>query len=214
LTWRWLGRAFFAVFGLVGLYLAAAFVGALWTTNPGQVPAKTGQTVWVETNGAHTGIIIPWAWLADIIKPSHFKNPGPATHLMIGWGGREFYQATPTWAEFNLGVALRTLAWNDDVALNVQAVAAPTPAPHRVRLTFTLTSTEALQKALRAQFGPNAQPNGFSYGETDAFYPARGTYSPFYTCNNWTAQMLAQAGQRVGRWTPFAQGLMWSLQPR
>jgi Protein of unknown function (DUF2459) len=48
----------------------------------------------------------------------------------------------------------------------------------------------------------------------DVFYTAQGRYSALNTCNSWTRDRLAEAGVRVGRWTPFAGGVMrWFAAP-
>ena len=54
---------------------------------------------------------------------------------------------------------------------------------------------------------------GASYGDTDAFYEARDTYSLFNTCNTWTSRVLGAAGVTVGAWTPLEPNLMDSLPP-
>jgi uncharacterized protein (TIGR02117 family) len=46
------------------------------------------------------------------------------------------------------------------------------------------------------------------YGDYDAFYGAPGTYTAITTCNQWTSDVLADAGVRTGWWTPFAGGVM------
>ena len=53
---------------------------------------------------------------------------------------------------------------------------------------------------------------GSGYGPNDAFYEARGTYSAVRTCNQWTGERLADAGVRVGIWTPLPQSLMWRFR--
>jgi hypothetical protein len=46
------------------------------------------------------------------------------------------------------------------------------------------------------------------------FYEAPGAYTVTNTCNQWTSDMLAEAGVRTGWWTPFAGGVMkWVPEP-
>jgi uncharacterized protein (TIGR02117 family) len=53
---------------------------------------------------------------------------------------------------------------------------------------------------------------GEGYGDHDTFYEAHGRYHAFRTSNQWTADILAQAGVRIGVWTPFDRGIMWRFR--
>ena len=53
---------------------------------------------------------------------------------------------------------------------------------------------------------------GRSYDDDDVFYEATGRYNAFRTSNQWTADALAEAGVRVGVWTPFAPGILWRFR--
>ena len=44
--------------------------------------------------------------------------------------------------------------------------------------------------------------------QTDAFYEAEGRYNALYTCNNWAAAILADAGVRVPLWSPFSGAII------
>ncbi|MCB2083351.1 MAG: DUF2459 domain-containing protein, partial [Sphingomonadaceae bacterium] len=46
------------------------------------------------------------------------------------------------------------------------------------------------------------------YADYDVFYDAPGTYHLGNTCNQWTSDMLAEAGIKTGWWTPFPGGVM------
>ena len=46
------------------------------------------------------------------------------------------------------------------------------------------------------------------FGATDAFYEARGRYSPFFTCNTWSNLALKRAGLPCCVWTPFARPIL------
>ena len=101
------------VLGVVGLalvvlllgYSAAGLIGGAIPVNGGWTQPEQGVEIWVESNGIHTGIVVPkvaagvdWRPLA---KPEHLADPRYAgySHLSFGWGERAFYLETPTWAE-------------------------------------------------------------------------------------------------------------------
>ncbi len=50
-------------------------------------------------------------------------------------------------------------------------------------------------------------PTNAVYGDTDAFYDAKGTYSFAYTCNTWTNNALKAAGQKAALWTASDFGI-------
>ena len=39
------------------------------------------------------------------------------------------------------------------------------------------------------------------------FYESRGSYSMFFTSNNWVGRALKKAGLRTGLWTPLTFGI-------
>ncbi len=45
------------------------------------------------------------------------------------------------------------------------------------------------------------------YGNNDAFYEAKGSYSLFYTCNTWANQALKAANQKAALWTITDSGI-------
>jgi len=66
---------------------------------------------------------------------------------------------------------------------------------------------------VRSGSGQGVNVPGQHYGEDDAFYEARGSYSLFTTCNVWIGRGLRQADVKVSAWTPLASQVMWHLPP-
>jgi len=73
----------------------------------------------------------------------------------------------------------------------------------------------ALVDAIRESFvGGAGQPiliEGAGYGPRDRFYEAHGTYHMFFTCNDWTRDMLDAAGVTTGLWAPMDWGVLYHL---
>jgi uncharacterized protein (TIGR02117 family) len=46
-----------------------------------------------------------------------------------------------------------------------------------------------------------------TYGSNDAFYEAKGKFTPFFTCNTWVNSALKNSGLRSCLWTPFQSGI-------
>lgn len=206
-----------AVAGLVVLLLGygvAGLIGGTVPVNAAWRAPETGVTIWVESNGVHTGLVMPkvaggvdWRSFApstDLGDPAYGGNG----YLAIGWGDRDFYLGTPTWAD----VRPRTVwaaAWGSErTLLHVEHVPVPAagddvraivlrPAEYRRLVAFIVASRVAGGGRWRG------------YGAYDVFYEARGRYDAVRTCNSWTGAALAAAGVRVGWWTPFPVTVSW-----
>lgn len=50
------------------------------------------------------------------------------------------------------------------------------------------------------------------YGDGDAFYEAKGSYSLFYTCNTWTNNALKAAHQKAALWTLLDKGIFYQYK--
>ena len=54
--------------------------------------------------------------------------------------------------------------------------------------------------------------SGYSYGNRDAFYEAKGSYNLFYTCNTWANNALKIANQKASLWTVTDSGIFCHYQ--
>ncbi|MBS0503554.1 MAG: TIGR02117 family protein [Proteobacteria bacterium] len=193
------------------LYLAAGAIGGAIPRNVGWVEAEDGVTVYVATNGVHTGIIVPartnavdWS---PIVRPEHIADPRYAGRwLWFGWGEREFYLDTPSWRDLSPRTALHAVTGSDRTLIHVDHLLEPWAEARPIRLSAD--QYRRLTTAIRASFDP-ADPRPISgYGPADVFYPAKGHYDALRTCNWWTGRMLAAARVRIGLWTPFSATVM------
>ena len=210
----WISRSVAAVVLLVLGYAVAGAIGGAIPANRDWRPAARGVRIFVESNGVHTGIIVPKVaagidWRA-FARPGDLRDPRYAAqdHLAIGWGEKAFFLETPTWADVKLRTIVGSAVGSDDVLLHVEHLAAPTPGGD-VR---AVTLSEAEYRRLAGFIAATIRPGGRSYpgyDAYDAFYDARGHYSAVTTCNAWTGDALRFAGVRVGWWTPFPATVMW-----
>lgn len=196
------------------LYLAAGAVGGAIPRNPGWVAPDDGITIFVATNGVHSGIVVPAVgpdmdW-RTIVRPSHLADPRSAGQwLWFGWGDRDFYLNTPRWADLSPATVLRAAIGSDATLIHVDHLAAPYDDARPLRISRD--QYRRLVAGLRGSFA--LAPDGRAvpirgYGAWDVFYPARGRYSAIATCNAWTGRLLGDAGVRVGVWTPFSATVM------
>jgi uncharacterized protein (TIGR02117 family) len=200
---------------LLGYLLAGMIGGAIPAGAGGPQPAQ-GVTIWIESNGIHTGIVVPkvaagvdWRTLA---RPEHLGDPryGAHDHLSFGWGERAFYLETPTWAEVKASTVLAAAFGSDQTLVHVDHVPRPRETPDVRRIVLTPDQYRRLAEHIRESVAPGARHQR-GYYRYDAFYDGTGTYSALRTCNAWTGTGLAKAGVRVGAWTPFPATVMWWL---
>jgi hypothetical protein len=163
----------------------------------GSAPAATNdcETVYVTSNGFHTGVAIP----AAAARSAGFE-PGAAAWLEFGWGEARAYRAE----RLSAGAALG-------------AIFAPGRArctSHRCRgvqicitragvtpVAVTSAGAAALARDLAREAARDAQgrliPLGPGKGEGASFVLATTPYRAWRTCNVWTAERLRAAGVPV-----------------
>ena len=212
----WLKRFALMGSGALALFLLAALIGSIIPANPGWVEDAGGVTIYVETNGYHTGIVVPVAAggidLSLTFRPTDLGDSRLAGNwLAFGWGDREFYLNTPTWADLRPRTALFALVGSGRTLLHVDHLDRPYPDAQQRAVRISVTQYRRLIAGIMASVarGGDGRPVAIDgYGERDLFYEARGSYSLFHTCNSWTAATLAQAGIKAPYWTPFSGGVM------
>lgn len=194
-------------------YLAAGSIGGAIPVNTGWTPPARGVTIFVETNGVHTGIVVPKVaagvdWRA-LLRGDALADPRFAgyDHLAFGWGERAFYLETPTWRDVRPLTVLRAAFGSERTLVHVEHVPAPRPASDVRQITLRPEEYRRLAGYVRATLA-NPPRHVRGYASYDAFYAARGRYSAITTCNAWTGAALRAAGVRVGWWTPFPWSVM------
>jgi uncharacterized protein (TIGR02117 family) len=193
---------------VAALYAGAALIGGVIPANSGWRQAERGARIYVVDNGIHTDLALPADALAGLIRATDLRVPGyaNASHVLIGWGDRDFYLNTPSWWEMNPLRAASALIGTGKTVLHVSHIPEPNPGQKVRALTLRPEEYTQLVAYVRASFAEGPAVPG--YGVHDAFYPARGGYSAIRTCNQWTANALKAAGVKMGVWTPFPFGVM------
>lgn len=209
-----------ALAALVTLFLLAAWIGSAIPRNSDWTEPEDGIEIMVETNGIHTGIVMPLVsavkdWRVDF-PATDLPAPGREyTHVSVSWGEREVFLNTPTWADISLSTVIGA-AWGGDGLLHVAHYVRPAPSESHRRLTVSEADYARLVAGIERQVLPHGEREIHrGYTDADIFYDAPGSYHLGNTCNQWTSDALAQAGIRTGWWTPFAGGVMkWVEEPR
>lgn len=206
---------------LLALYLLAALIAGLIPVNMCGGESPTGVPVAVQSNGVHTDLILPITtldvdWRERLPTEALEPTPGELDFLAFGWGDREFYLNTPTWADLRASTAFKALAGLDTSVMHVEAVSRIDGDTQARHLRLSPDQYHRLVSMIEASFRRGPAGNvlliaGASYGDHDAFFEARGHYSLFVTCNEWARRALAGAGVRTPLWAPFDIALFYQL---
>lgn len=205
-------RLLAALLLLIVLYLIAALGFALLPVSGRPQQAGDEPVVYVCTSLAHADIVLPSRdplidWSA--LFPAVARPDLPAeAYLAFSWGDLRFFRETPDWADVRPAIAFSALAGLNDTALRVIAVNPPADDPECVKLNVDRAGRQALIDHIRATVRdttPAAQDR------LEAYYIAKGRYSPLRTCNQWVADGLAAAGQPYARFAPFSFSITWPL---
>ena len=202
-------------------YLATAGALMFWPAAPRTAPQAVEVEAYVISNGVHTDLVLPLQAAGVDWRPlfalQHARAaPAAADFVAIGWGDREFYLHTPTWADLTARRAVRAMLGQHPAALHVSWLQrSQLPPQHTWRLPLTAAQYQRLAQHVRNSLpAGQARPiAGAHYADNDAFYEASGHYHLLRTCNEWTAQGLRAAGVPVGPWAPFDVNVRWHLQP-
>ncbi len=216
---RWTGRFTAALALVLGGYALAGWIGSSLPRNRGWHEPAQGIEILIETNGVHTAIVMPLVtaqkdWRATF-PASDLAAPGrPYTHVAVSWGEREVFLNTPTWSDLSLRTVARIVTVGGEGLLHVAHYVRPAPDATIRPLRLSAADYARLVQSIEREIVPAQQRRRYpGYGRGDVFYDGLGRYTPIRTCNQWTGDMLAAAGIRTGRWTPFPGGVMKWVPP-
>jgi len=216
----WIAGSSLALVTLAGLYVGVAAALMLWPANARAPAEPPNIEAYVLSNGVHTDLVLPvrsavidWRALFD---PHDAKAPPPdAEFVAIGWGDRDFYLHTPTWADLTLRRAVGALFGANASLLHVTWLTRAQLRQGAYAMPLSQRQYLALVTHVRGSLpgGQAAVLPGAGYGPDDTFYEAEGSYHLFETCNTWTGRGLRRAGVPVSGWTPFDFNVVGRLQP-
>lgn len=214
---------------LLGVVLAAllfpllGWIGSSIPRNWGAQAPAGGIQIMVETNGTHTGIVMPIVsseqdWRTVFPSASTPVNGRMPTHIGVGWGEREVFLNVPTWDDLTAATALRIIFLGGDSVMRVSHYVRPAPSENYRPVIISREAYARMAAAIEASLPPH-QADGSRQilrgtNPRDAYYNALGHYTLANSCNSWTGDMLAEADMEMGLWTPFAGGVTkWIDKP-
>ena len=214
---KYFKKAFLLLIGFILLYALAAFV-LPYISIAAEDDPQDDVTIYIKTNGVHTDIVVPTRneqidWSKEA-KFSHIASGNTNyQYLAIGWGDKGFYLETPTWAELKASVAFKAATGLSSSAIHTTYYREMNIGKACRKIQISKNQYANLIKYIQESIRPDANGHWVNietdanYGNSDAFYEAKGRYSLFYTCNSWANNALRACGQKHCLWTPFDKGI-------
>lgn len=209
---RWLKRLGLFVLACLVLYFLIALIGLI-PVNNGFQPTPGGIEIWLVSNPIHTDIVLPAHtatidWRERIPDGSFAVDSRRATHVAIGWGNKDFYVNTPTWADVRLSTVVHALFWPSESCMHVTLCTADGIPKDTRSVRISADQYQRLVDFINNGFCHRADGSMIliphaAYGPADAFFEGEGRYHCFNTCNCWTGRALHVAGIRTGWFTPL-----------
>lgn len=203
-----------------------AFVALYWVTELGlsniTVAKEKGQpdemTIYIINNGAHTDIVMPvksaWVDWSTLLPYSDTKgNDTSKQFIGMGWGDKGFYLETETWAELKPRVAFNAVFGLGNTAMHTTYYRSLQPGERCRAINLSQQQYQKLVNYILASFETDAAgkfkyvETDKQYGQDDAFYDAKGSYSMLHTCNTWANNGLKASGLKACYWTAFYKGI-------
>lgn len=182
--------------------------------------AQTGETpsvpIYIKTNGVHSDLVVPYRhalkdWSLLLPSSDTQADDDGAAWLSVGWGDRDFYLHTPTWADLKATTALNAICYLGTSVIHAEWYAGLKENERCRKIEITETQYNQLVAYIEGSFskreGRPVLIDDAAYGSRDAFYEAVGSYSGAYTCNSWVNQGLKAAGQKAALWTLTDTGI-------
>ena len=218
---RWIKRAIFYALAFIVVYLLIVLIGLIPVNNDFVPAGDSGIEIAILSNPVHSDLILPIE--TDVIDwRDHFPESAFSgrtdwcSHVAIGWGDYGFYVETPTWAEFKITTAANALFLpsNTVVRASMNRLEYYNESDYRI-VTISTDQYSRLVDYVLGSFKTVDKEKvlltGKSYGKTDAFYEAVGTYHCFNTCNCWVGGALKSAGVRVPVFSPLPKSVFLYL---
>ncbi|WP_410493784.1 TIGR02117 family protein [Chryseobacterium sp. YR221] len=206
------------IVGIVIIYVLLGLLIPFISVSAKDDGEKKDIPIYIYTNGVHTDIVMPVKndlqdWSLKIPFANLKSKKTDYNYIGIGWGDKGFYLDTPTWADLKFSTAVKAAFWLSDSAMHCTYYTTMKEGDDCKMIMISRSQYTRLVKFVEDKFDRDQNgnfmviPTNAVYGDNDAFYDARGTYSFLYTCNTWTNDALKAAGQKAALWTPSDFGI-------
>ena len=221
-TIKYLFRIVIIIIALASLYFLSAYCFSRITINKNAQPVDE-VAIYIKTNGVHTDIVVPIKnptidWRKIVSFADTREKDSLMQFVAFGWGDKSFYLETPNWSDLKFKVAFNAAFGLSTTAIHATFYKSLAENESCKKIEISQQQYEQLSKYILASFQLTEHgdainiPTNANYGNSDAFYEAKGTYNLFYTCNTWANNALKVSGQKCCLWTIFDTGIFLKYQ--
>jgi uncharacterized protein (TIGR02117 family) len=172
------------------------------------------QLAYVIDHGIHTAVVVDAKRLSAKLGLSGTLFGG-FKYIEIGRGDAGFYQAE----DETISVTLKALFLSTPAVLHLSAYnklpAKKFPLSQVIDIKLSKSAMEKLLNAIVSDFSfdkGRAIELAPGRDKDSRFFQSKGSYHLFYTCNNWTADVIEQADYPIShRWSFFSDSVMDQL---
>lgn len=218
---RWIVMVF--VYGLLCYALFAAISAVIPVSAEATPPeGQPVYEVYLLKSGPHTDFLVKVKtdvhdWSEDFPFANNANPDTTLSWLALGWGDKNFYMKTPTWADLTVSTAVGAAAGLGTAGIHASYYfAVPTDRPiislklsHNQYMRLCAYVSRSLisdGNGKRIMLQPMMPGVNFDF---DRYYDAHGRYSMIHTCNTWINNGLKASGLRACLWTGFAEGIFF-----
>ncbi|PZF73037.1 TIGR02117 family protein [Taibaiella soli] len=210
-------------FALCFIAFVLVYLGCAWGLSRIATEREAGVsedvTIYIKTNGVHTDLVLPLRnasedWSREFrFGNTHLTDTNSVNWLAFGWGDKGFYLETPEWSDLKFSTAFKAAFALSTTAIHATFYNQMTETKSCRKINISNPQYQRLITYINNSLQHDADGHVIhivtdaNYGNADAFYEAKGSYSMFYTCNTWANNGLKACGQRACLWTPFDTGI-------
>jgi len=219
--WKFTKR-FFMVLGIsIVVYFFFAYVLSRITVE-GKNEKNASIEIWLMKSGVHTDFVVPVKtkikdWSQEFPYENTNAKDTTTPLIAIGWGDKNFYMNTPTWADLTFKTAISAMAGLGSSSIHATYYYYILSDRPVISLKLSENQYRKLVKYIEASLYRNKKNQAIFIqprikavmGENDAYYEAKNNYSVFTTCNSWINSGLKAANKKACLWTPFAGGIFY-----
>lgn len=207
-------RSFQLFFDFVIIYLLFTYIGGSIIVNKNYQEIASNTDIFLISNGVHLDICVPFDinWQEFLPKD---EGSNIYQYISFGWGDKNFFLHTPTWADLKLSVALYGTLLPSPTAMHVTYYRGKPRRSNWVRaIKISAKQYATLCEEIKSSFklGDNVRPiliDCCRYpGAKNDFYEGRGSYYFINTCNEWVNTSFKKAGLKAALWAPFDRTLL------
>lgn len=208
---------FLALFAI--LYLTIGYIASQIVVDPHGSKEVRDINIYLKSNGKHIDLVLPVTtdiveWRSLLPCSNNLSKENDYDWVAFGWGDKGFFIDMPTWDDLTFSLAFKAAFWLSTTAMHITYYKEIQEDELCIKVAIGNQEYKQLIAYILKKFKRDERgefifiPTDATYGESDAFYEAKGRYNLFYSCNSWANYALKSANQKYLLWTFFDKPLL------